>query len=176
MSARYLLPCSCGQDVSISSSQAGGTVACDCGQQLAIPRLGELRQLPVEADSTAVGAKGWSFRFGAASAALVAATLLGAVAGWFAVTEPAPPEPFNPAARQAFVDRQLDSSSPAELFRLLKTVYEPLADKGLVKAEPPANKRIEEQIAQSRAFQFGLGTSAGIAAVMAVVALFALPK
>ena len=176
MSARYLLPCECGRSTPVSPSQAGGTVACECGQTLDVPRLGELRSLPTKSESAAPGGKGWSFRLGVGSGALVAALILGGLAAWVAANEPAPPAPFDPTARQTFVDRQLDASSPAELWRLLKTVYEPLADTGLVKVEPPINKRIEELIAMSSAFQFGLSVAAGAAAVLAVVAFVALPK
>ncbi|MCL2306578.1 MAG: hypothetical protein FWC43_14665 [Planctomycetaceae bacterium] len=48
MSQKYLLPCSCGKEVSIETSQAGGNVLCDCGLSLRIPSLLKIKQLPPE--------------------------------------------------------------------------------------------------------------------------------
>lgn len=60
MSVQYLLPCSCGQKVRISLSQAGGQAACACGQSLAIPTLRGIRQLDVALDSASAGAPTWT--------------------------------------------------------------------------------------------------------------------
>ena len=43
---RYLLPCSCGQSISIDTIQAGQEVRCSCGQSQLAPTLREIRQLP----------------------------------------------------------------------------------------------------------------------------------
>lgn len=42
---QYLLPCSCGQKVPVEPAQAGGQVACPCGQSLSVPTLRALRSL-----------------------------------------------------------------------------------------------------------------------------------
>jgi len=39
----YLLPCSCGQTLTVSSSQAGTNVRCCCGKDVAVPSLSVLR-------------------------------------------------------------------------------------------------------------------------------------
>lgn len=44
--SRYLLPCSCGKKHSVAAPQAGGSLACDCGQTITIPGLRELKLLP----------------------------------------------------------------------------------------------------------------------------------
>lgn len=56
----YLLPCSCGQKVRVSPSQAGGQVACNCGKSLAIPTLRGIRQLEPAADRAAKPVAAWS--------------------------------------------------------------------------------------------------------------------
>ncbi len=43
---RYLLPCPCGQSISIDTIQAGQEVRCTCGQVQLAPTLREIRQLP----------------------------------------------------------------------------------------------------------------------------------
>jgi len=35
----YLLPCSCGSEVSVESAQAGGSVRCACGKEIEVPPL-----------------------------------------------------------------------------------------------------------------------------------------
>jgi hypothetical protein len=52
MSQRYLLSCSCGRTTPVGISQAGSTVACDCGQSLAVPTIRGLKALPPEKDFT----------------------------------------------------------------------------------------------------------------------------
>jgi len=41
----FNLDCTCGRSVSVSAGQAGTTVACECGQTVAVPSLGRLREL-----------------------------------------------------------------------------------------------------------------------------------
>jgi hypothetical protein len=76
MSQQFLLPCSCGQKLTVSPSQAGGQVACSCGKLLSVPTLRGLRELEI-APSTAPApvTSGWSPVHGAifASGLVVAA-------------------------------------------------------------------------------------------------------
>jgi hypothetical protein len=46
----YLLSCSCGQQIRVSSVQAGETLRCACGAPLQVPSMRELRALPLAAD------------------------------------------------------------------------------------------------------------------------------
>lgn len=46
MPAKYLLPCPCGLNVSVSTSQAGADVHCQCGQTLSVPTMLEVKRLP----------------------------------------------------------------------------------------------------------------------------------
>lgn len=45
MSARYLLPCGCGQQVVVEARQAGLEVACACGARLSVPSIRGLNEL-----------------------------------------------------------------------------------------------------------------------------------
>jgi len=54
MSEKYLLPCSCGEQVSVGVSQAGGNVSCSCGNQLVVPSMREIRRLEPAAEAEAI--------------------------------------------------------------------------------------------------------------------------
>ena len=43
----YLLPCKCGQSVEVEPGQAGQTVKCDCGENLLVPSMLQVKALPV---------------------------------------------------------------------------------------------------------------------------------
>ncbi len=45
MTVKYLLPCTCGQEVPVTTTQAGADVPCPCGRTLAVPTLLGIRQL-----------------------------------------------------------------------------------------------------------------------------------
>lgn len=53
MSAKYLLPCRCGQYVAVEPRQAGETVVCECGTPLAIPTMLEITALEKAPEETA---------------------------------------------------------------------------------------------------------------------------
>lgn len=65
MSQHYLLPCSCGQKLRVAPAQAGGQVTCGCGQNLTVPTLRGLRELPIAPPEAVVKpAPGWSTTHG----------------------------------------------------------------------------------------------------------------
>lgn len=86
MSKQYLLPCRCGNEVIVDSTQAGETVACSCGEQLLVPTLRGLRGLkPAGAAPAARPAPRRSTNslgclFAASLLVFVAATIAGVVA------------------------------------------------------------------------------------------------
>lgn len=47
--ARHLIPCDCGSQISVRTSQAGERIACpQCQSQVAVPSLRELTKLPLD--------------------------------------------------------------------------------------------------------------------------------
>ena len=51
----YLLTCTnCEQPIPVEVAQAGETVRCDCGAEIQVPSMREIRGLPTDADPTAV--------------------------------------------------------------------------------------------------------------------------
>lgn len=175
VSARYLLPCVCGKTVAVGPSQAGGSVACECGQSLDVPRLRDLRELPV-ASAPQKAKTGWSFRMGVLSAGLVLAASLAGGAGWFAAYEPEPPAPFDAEAREAVVDRNLDLMAPADLWKLLVEVYEPAASQGIQKAQSPRDEFIQRAIDLSQQYQKVLLIAAAAVVGLTVILFAVSPK
>lgn len=72
--ATFLLKGSCGHDVPVAPTQAGEELHCSCGQLIQVPKLRELRRLPVATESTPPlrdvrdkswsSTQGWVFGFG----------------------------------------------------------------------------------------------------------------
>jgi hypothetical protein len=77
---RYLLPCQCGRQIPISTSQAGETLTCECGQSQTAPKLRELRQLPLAGyEEPARSGLAWSRKQGMLFAGGLAILLLAAI-------------------------------------------------------------------------------------------------
>jgi hypothetical protein len=51
---KYLLPCSCGQEMMVETRQAGETIVCVCGSPLQIPTLLEITALESARDEAAL--------------------------------------------------------------------------------------------------------------------------
>jgi hypothetical protein len=49
---KYLLPCSCGRQVLIETTQAGERIRCECGAELEVPTLLEIARLERKAEGT----------------------------------------------------------------------------------------------------------------------------
>ncbi len=176
MSVRYLLPCSCGQQVPVAASQAGGTVVCEaCQATIEAPRLGELRELPV-AEPEQAPPSDWNFRKGAVSTLLILAGLLAAGAGWFAASEPAPPEPFDIASRMEAVESTVESMTPLELWQSYVTYYEPMSRFGMYEANSPNDANTQRVIAAKRMYRNTLLIAAGVFVLLAAIAYPLLPK
>lgn len=76
----HLLTCSCGKEFTVSRSQAGQEITCDCGQTLAVPTLRGFSDLPTagEVETTPAAWGGWR---GPAMAIFSAICLIALVAG-----------------------------------------------------------------------------------------------
>jgi hypothetical protein len=53
VSAKYLLPCECGQHVTVESRQAGESIVCACGKPLSVPTVLQMRTLELAPESLA---------------------------------------------------------------------------------------------------------------------------
>lgn len=172
---KHLLPCPCGKQIAVSTSQAGETVTCECGMSVEAPSLRGLRDLPlVEAEDSRRGT--WGFRQGVLTAGLIAVLGLVGAVGWLRAIEPEPPSPFDAAAREEIVGRGLDSMGPADAWRLWETAYKPLTQRGLEVFESPGEAQLNRQIAFSQTVQSRLLTGAGVLLALTLALFAALPK
>lgn len=91
MKKKYLLPCSCGQELEIDTAQAGLSVRCVCGAELAVPSLAAIRKLRESAAPAAPSSRygAWGPRQALVFlGTMVAALALAAAAIVFASTPP----------------------------------------------------------------------------------------
>jgi hypothetical protein len=79
MSQQYLLPCSCGHKTPVSVAQAGGQVACVCGNSLPVPTLRGLRELEIAPAAVVEKKAGWSRTHGAVFATGLTVAAIGVV-------------------------------------------------------------------------------------------------
>lgn len=90
MSAKYLLPCVCGQQIVVEPRQAGENITCSCGATVQAPTLMDMKRLepaPVEvAPKTPAAAWGLRHRLLFLGYFLVAAAIVGVV--WLYVERP----------------------------------------------------------------------------------------
>lgn len=174
--SKSLLTCGCGNNVSVDVGQAGGRVACpSCGAQLDVPPLRKLRHLPTVAPESRPVRSTWSARQGVATAALILAAVLIAIALWSRFNEPTA-QPFDPAARRQAVDRGLESITPVEGWHMWVDLYRPLAERGFAVIEDPHKPAIEQYVARQRFFQkILLIVAAGCLAIALAAALWPRP-
>ncbi len=86
---RFLLHCPCGQKVEVTGAQAGGRVACACGQTIDVPTLRELQSLErVEDGATPYRARNWSARHGLIFLGGSIAVVALIVSAWLQVNRP----------------------------------------------------------------------------------------
>lgn len=124
----YLLPCSCGERLRVSTRQAGEAVRCTCGTQLEVPTLRHLNQLePVDAPTA--GGPAWGDRQRVAFVVSVITLAALCVVGYLALNLPRDPVPRN-----------VDDVTEASTLRASFVAYQDL-QKGLA---PPAQMLPEE--------------------------------
>ena len=113
MSQQFVLTCSCGTEILVRASQAGGTVSCQCGQSVSIPTLRDLRQLPVAAAATnpAARASSWQLFNGVLFACGVPIALLCLVTFVYAMSQRMQLNLTKPDFRAFVYNQDIDSLS-----------------------------------------------------------------
>lgn len=122
----YRLECTCGNPITITPRQAGSIVTCDrCSQQVPVPKLGQLRQLPRSEEpadsSTASTTRGLGAVRGTVFAICLLLTAIGGtlciVAAPKAFFQDLPPTPQEYVAENRAV---IDTMSPVDLLQTWK--------------------------------------------------------
>ncbi len=100
----FLLPCGCGADIPVTSSQAGGQATCPaCGREEQVPRLRDLGKLRVATAPREKGEAGAGQRWTGMHALVLAGSLLAAAAGLLSVS-------FTPPEVNLYDDDTIKSS------------------------------------------------------------------
>lgn len=176
MSPSYLLPCPCGQKISVSTRNAGEQVRCACGAEQQAPRLSELRRLPQEEAAVAPSAPAWGFGQGVLAASLALCVPLLGIALYLRTTEPEIPERFNPVEYNEDWATALNEADPQKLFIYWGERYLPLSTMGLTEYEFPAYDSAVREREQLRLYQSVLAGAAGVTLLGGLVAFFAQPR
>lgn len=155
----YLLPCSCGQRLKVSTAQAGQPIRCACGNELTVPTLRGLRELEVDEGPTKArdrSQRTWDNRHRAAFVLIVAALGCFLAAGYFLLQVPV----LNEVASDEVVANWLDTGTPADVL----AIYNDLK-KGL-----PATEIDMEVLESIRSFFLwcaSIAAAAGLAGLIA---------
>jgi len=80
---KFLLPCECGESVSIEIKQAGQIVSCACGRELQVPTMRGIRELAPADDAEAAVVRSWSLTQGALFGCGVPIALIGLFIGGY---------------------------------------------------------------------------------------------
>src|SRR5450432_3398339 len=110
--SQHLLTCVCGRQLPVELGQAGEQLRCECGTNISVPTLRQLRQLPVAAEvaPAQVAKRAWGARQGAIAASLIFVGLLLMGAGVSRYSEHPLPQ-FHPDAQIQMVDQWLAKKS-----------------------------------------------------------------
>jgi len=118
VTARYLLPCSCGRKIEVRRHQAGDEVRCDCGATLEVPTLLEMTALE-EASPPKCSPKRppapWGGRQRMALIGIVIALAATALAVWLLLDWPTPPQSKFSAQR---IRERTEALSPLESWQV----------------------------------------------------------
>ena len=112
MSAKYLLPCSCGNKLTVDTTQAGLKLDCPCGKQVEVPTWRELRSLEKADTPAPVQADGWSTKHGLVFLAMVLAvcSMTGSALVWATTPELEHVHPTDEQVHKAYQTLSLDES------------------------------------------------------------------
>ena len=165
--SKYLVECTCGNKLPVEIGQAGGRIACTCGNLVDVPPLRKLRHLPPAEIEIARSTATWSARKGVITASLLLAGALAIVNAWSWFTQPTVPE-FDPVAYQRdVVEEHLKKLTPTQSWQMWIEYYKPMAERGLSRLELANRSQIERIIAERQSFRRTLWIVVAIAAAVA---------
>lgn len=171
--ATYMVSCSCGGQLAVEPGQAGETLRCECGRQVAVPTLRRLRELPRadeargEASDTAATDSAWGVRQGVITVLVIAAVGSLAAAGVSRWQEPTMPT-FNPAGWTELMDTKISELTPEAAWQAWVQFYEPLTQSGFSEMQYHGTEELERQIAWHRGLQITFGAIAAVCIIAAI--------
>jgi hypothetical protein len=169
--SKYLVECNCGNKLPVEMGQAGGRVACTCGNIVDVPPLRKLRHLPTVDTEVARPTATWNARKGVITACLLLAGTLAILNAWSWRTQPTVPE-FDPAAYQSAIMQRLNKMTPGQSWDLWIEYYKPMAERGFGNLQLANRGVIEKTIAERESLRRTLWIVAAIALAIAAAAAF----
>ena len=165
----YLLPCTCGSDIRVTSAQAGGSTTCpSCGREASVPKFRDLTSLKkagaAPAGTVAAGRRPWTL----AHTALLAGTLIAAACALGSRSfVPPEVEMFDP-------DRIRESVRRAPTDEVLSTLRTRLAVSGIDR--PPTETEAKTKARSDFYYRLrdGLRLTAAVGAAVAVLGAIGL--
>ncbi|MBN1853365.1 MAG: hypothetical protein JW829_11600 [Pirellulales bacterium] len=176
MADQYELTCStCGNTVLVGQPQAGSRVACRCGEQLDVPTLLALQNLPTVKLAEEAESPAWSFQHGLIAIGFIL-TVACAIPGVYFRVEQSTTTPYRMDTYQTQVIQQLDAESPLETWIRWHHRIVPLAEQGLTEFQIPDTITYERKMERLGTYQIISFGAAGIAALGTLIALVWLKR
>jgi hypothetical protein len=169
--SKYLVECDCGNKLPVDMGQAGGRVACTCGNLVDVPPLRKLRHLPTAEIEVERPTSTWSARKGVITASLLLAGALAIVNAWNWFTQPTVPE-FDPVAYQRGIEQRLNKMTPGQSWEWWIEYYKPMAERGFGNLQLANRGVIEKTIVERQSLRRTLWIVAAIAIAVAAAAAF----
>jgi hypothetical protein len=169
MPDKYLLPCECGQSVTIGISEAGKEVSCTCGRKMVVPSLRMIRQLKPASDAPMPKGPAWNpvkgFIF-AAGALLAIGGMIVAGHSYFIYSRVVEYQPSSEMLTESL--KMIETMDPVELWEAWHFVK----DHGLEEAGT-SDFAQAKSIAESKLQQSYIGaTAAAIGLLLALISFF----
>jgi len=159
--------------VKVEPGQAGDRVRCECGNDVAVPKLGELRLRPrIEAAEQKAA---WSARHGLLTLGILAAVVSLGLGIYFWATTPDRAD-YDARSEVAAVEDYFERLSPWETWRHWVENTVPLARQGLGEVVIPNYVAFDEQIDKRRTRQKVAFGAAGFALLFCVVVALWRPR
>lgn len=170
--SKYLVECACGNKLPVEMGQAGGRIACSCGNLVDVPTLRKLRHLPLVETELGRPTSTWNARKGVITASLLLASALAIVNAWSWFTQPIVPV-FDLAFYQHdVIEHRLKTMTPIQSWQWWIEYYKPMAERGFSNLEFANRGQIERIIAERQSLRRTLWIVAAIAAAIAAAAVF----
>ncbi|TWT85744.1 hypothetical protein Pla123a_05510 [Posidoniimonas polymericola] len=166
----HLLPCACGKSIPVEVSQAGDRVTCECGAQVEVPPLRQLRELPVQEDAAAPVTRpksDWAVHQGVLTAGMLIALTLAGIGLWRWAHEPPMPKGFDAEATGQRVDNFVDQMTPGQAYGQWVTSYS--QSRGLEVMQSDQEEALIAYIGHLRQLRWALLTGAAVVAVLSVL-------
>ncbi len=165
MAIKYLLPCECGQRVTVDKSQSGLKTPCKCGASLNVPSLSGLAKLETIEEAGEPQARKWGPKQGMIFVgSLITVVSLTATGLWYHYARP-----IHPYDRIGFYDLPADMT-PAQALKMFNEIKK----KGLEEAPAPALQDYRRQRGAHTMLSI-VGLVAGGIGIAIIVAAFVTP-